>query len=300
MSGSTVAYPIQKDFENCRNKFGMVDAPDLLPGGNSGVKSSTNNLFHSDYVLLLDLRGQLDLVERKRSILIYDKLQETPGLLMRMPDDPEKYDYQSGDDIAGALNAGRILENNFARDFLDHGRNKRPLYIDRRYQYKRTNIIFSYIIFYFFKFLGKGVPYSYNTKDKTGFATAAWMGRRQELIAMAQMIVGEEIPLWRRAWWVIAILMTVIFNPTDQDGRALSRHLLYTFKETIAEDTVDDMIGKIKLGQKDKHPFMLAAVHHWFRSYKKEWAPGYFGEVRGRYWKKHDYNPMKKWAWGLK
>lgn len=138
--------------------------------------------------------------------------QIKPGLLIRHPS--KVGEREQVDDYYGALAADQFITGGrFARNFLWYGRNPEN---------------------------DLGIDFTYNNINPKRFEPWAFHGRQQPLIALAQYIVNEPVPLWRRLIVWAAILHSAFRN--DQDGKVLAWFVIKGYEYTEQKDAVTDLM----------------------------------------------------------
>lgn len=216
-----------------------------------------------------------------------NKCEDTPGLLMRTPDNA--FGYQSIDDTIARITVDYILMKertpmwggfvlrSFAERFLEYGRTQTPEradLTDDNYKVIERNVILYAILS---RVWPSALFYTYNNLHPRHFALQSWIGRQQAIIAHAQWVAGEKVPFWRRLIWCVSILNVTFKKHTHQDEWVLGFHLV--------------VVG-------GKRGWLNKCVAARFRSaLKKRWPNGGLGECLEDYFTKP--HPLSELFWDV-
>jgi hypothetical protein len=253
---------IIEEYRTYFDKFGMVQ-PTI--GGNSfnGVR------YTGEYVIALHKEGKLDEKgERNRLFLLFKSLQREPGLLMRTPEN--EGGYQSIDDTIAALTADYYIYGGFAEKFLEYGRLYPAVIMDES-DPNKEKVQQGWGIYNILRTIYGQPKYVYNNINPEEFALSSWLGRFPQLIAHAQFIAGEKVPLWRKLWWAGAVIQSSFSK--EQDNKVLGWYLV--------------LVGK------DQSGICKAASSFWSYMMKKHYPEG-IGQVLGDYFGNHNH-PSAYW-----
>lgn len=230
---------IKDEFEPYKDKYRLVH-PSI------GSISANSIRFTTEYLFSLYLNNQLTDADRNEISIALQLCEKKPGLLQRHP---EKYleDQESVDDTIARLAASQVLSDGFAKRFLDYGR-------------LPQNTL--------------GIEYVYNNRDESKFTFDSWLGRQQAIIAQAQIVVGERIPILRRFFLWVSLIIAAFDK--SQDNKVLSWFIVRTYLsyKNLKRDFITDFI-----------------VYFWKEMFKKQYPNG-VGQVLEAYYGKL---PASKW-----
>lgn len=174
-----------------------------------------------------DLKTRLDAA--------FSVCQLKPGLFIRHPS--KALEQEQVDDYYGALAADQFITGGrVAKNFLWYGRHPEN---------------------------DLGIDFTYNNVNPKRFEPWAFHGRQQPLIALAQYVANETVPMWRRLFVWLSVLYSGFRR--DQDGKILSWFVIKGYEYTEQHDPIMELCIWIWRKCLGKH--YSGGIGHVLRSY---------------------------------
>lgn len=193
------------DWDKYTDKYGLVH-PSPPPGySQNGIR------FTAEKVLGMLRQGIWNESERAKVEAAFLTCEPVAGLLSRHPESNEQ---QGPDDYYSRLAVDNLVTGGrFARNFLYYGRHPKNEW---------------------------GLPFVFNNVDETKIDVHSFIGRQQPIIALAQYVAGEPVPLWRKITVWFSLLHSAF--RADQDGKVLCWFLIIGYEQSGKPDPFTDFL----------------------------------------------------------